>query len=115
MTTDPLGTITDVNKQMEALTGYSREELIGSPYKNYFTNTALAEEGIRPVLREGLVSNFELTARHKNGKETLVAYNAVTFTDRQRKLQGVFAAARDITEQKNWNSNCGNPMLITVG
>ena len=100
MTTDPLGTITDVNKQMEALTGYSREELIGSPYKNYFTNTALAEEGIRLVLREGLVSNFELTARHKNGKETLVAYNAVTFTDRQRKLQGVFAAARDITEQK---------------
>src|SRR6185503_19023751 len=30
MTTDPLGVISDVNQQMEALTGYTRDELIGS-------------------------------------------------------------------------------------
>ncbi|HYY81530.1 MAG TPA: PAS domain S-box protein, partial [Actinomycetes bacterium] len=33
MTTDPVGVITDVNQQMEALTGHTREELIGSPFK----------------------------------------------------------------------------------
>src|SRR6185436_14563617 len=33
MTTDSLGIITDVNQQMEALTGFSREELIGTPFK----------------------------------------------------------------------------------
>ncbi len=38
MTTDPLGIITDVNAQMEALTGNTREELIGSAFKNYFTD-----------------------------------------------------------------------------
>src|SRR5450830_1681081 len=37
MTTDPSGIITDVNKQMEALTGCTRDELIGAPFKNYFT------------------------------------------------------------------------------
>ena len=30
----------------------------------------------------------------------MVSYNATTFYDRDRKLQGVFAAARDVTERK---------------
>src|SRR5256886_1294745 len=38
MTTDPSGIITDVNKQMEALTGCTRDELIGAPFKGYFTD-----------------------------------------------------------------------------
>src|SRR5260221_655328 len=38
MTTDPAGIITDVNKQMEALTGCTRDELIGAPFKKYFTD-----------------------------------------------------------------------------
>src|SRR5215203_5837347 len=37
MTTDPRGIVTDVNKQMEALTGCTRDELIGAPFKNFFT------------------------------------------------------------------------------
>ncbi len=100
MTTDPLGVITDVNQQMEALTGHSREELIGTPFKQYFTDPQRAEEGIKQVLRHAKVTNFELTARSKEGRETVVSYNATTFYDRENKLQGVFAAARDITEQK---------------
>src|ERR1041384_2913090 len=100
MTTDPLGIITDVNQQMEALTEYSRERLIGTPFKRYFTSPERAEEGIRLVLREGKVTNFELTARSRSGRETVVSYNASTFKDAHGKLQGVFAAARDITEQK---------------
>ena len=100
MTTDPVGVITDVNEQMVSLTGSAREELIGSPFKNYFTDPAAAEEGIRRVLRQGRVTNYELTARGRDGRETMVSYNASTFRDGQNKLQGVFAAARDITEQK---------------
>jgi PAS domain S-box-containing protein len=100
MTTDPLGIITDVNQQMAALTGHSREELIGSPFKNYFTNPQRAEEGIRLVLRQGKVTNYELTVSSKSGRLTVVSYNAITFNDATGKLQGVFAAARDITEQK---------------
>jgi PAS domain S-box-containing protein len=100
MTTDPLGVITDVNQQMEALTGHGRDDLIGSPFKDYFTEPARAEDGIRLALREGKVTNYELTARARDGRETVVSYNATAFFDAARKLQGVFAAARDITEQK---------------
>ncbi len=100
ITTDPSGMISDVNKQMEALTGCTRDELIGAPFKNYFTDPERAEAGIKRVLAENRVTNYELTAHARDGKETVVSYNATTFHDRDRKLQGVFAAARDITERK---------------
>ena len=102
MTTDPSGIITDVNKQMEALTGCTRDELIGAPFKNYFTDPDRAEAGIKQVLSEKKVTNYELTARARDGKETVVSYNAAILYDRDRKLQGVFAAARDVTELKRF-------------
>ncbi len=98
--TDPSGIISDVNKQMEALTGCTRDELIGAPFRNYFTDAERAEAGIKRVLSETKLTNYELTARARDGKETVVSYNATTFYDRDRTLQGVFAAARDITERK---------------
>src|SRR5437763_735482 len=86
MTTDPLGIITDVNEQMAALTGCTREDLIGSPFKQYFTDPQRAEEGIRWVLGQGKVTNFELTVRGKGGRETVVSYNAVTLYSRDGRL-----------------------------
>jgi PAS domain S-box-containing protein len=100
ITTDPRGIIMDVNKQTETLTGCTRDELIGAPFKNYFTDPTLAEAGINRVLNEGRVTNYELTARRRDGQLTVVSYNARTFHDRDRVLQGVFAAARDVTELK---------------
>ncbi|MEA3108741.1 MAG: hypothetical protein QOI88_3346, partial [Gammaproteobacteria bacterium] len=102
ITTDPRGIITDVNKQTEALTGCTRDELIGAPFKNYFTDSARAEAGINRVLNEGKVTNYELTARARDGQLTVVSYNATTFHDRDRRLQGVVAAARDVTERKHF-------------
>jgi len=105
ITTDPRGIITDVNKQMEALTGCTRDELIGAPFKEYFTDPDRAESAIKLVLSEGKVTDYELTACARDGKETVVSYNATTFHDRARKLQGVFAAARDVTERKRYEES----------
>ena len=105
ITTDPRGIITDVNKQMEALTGCTRDELIGAPFKDYFTDPERAEAGIKLVLGESKLTDYELTARARDGKETVVSYNATTFHDRDRKLQGVFAAARDVTERKRYEQS----------
>lgn len=102
MTTDPRGIISDVNQQMEVLTGCTRDELIGAPFKSFFTDPQHAEAAITRVLREGKVTNYELTAHARNGTETVVSYNATTFHDRDRKLQGVVASARDITERKRF-------------
>ena len=99
MTTDAYSIITDVNKQMEALTGCTRDELIGAPFKNYFTDPERAEAGIKSVLRGKKITDYELTVRARNGKETVVSFNATTFYDRDRKLQGVCAVARDVTDR----------------
>jgi PAS domain S-box-containing protein len=102
MTTDPQGIISDVNQQMIALTGRTRDELIGAPCRNFFTDPARADAAIKRVLTENKVSDYELTVRALNGEETVVSYNAATFHDRDRKLQGVFAAARDVTDRKRF-------------
>src|SRR3569623_1775612 len=102
MTTDARGIITDVNKQTEALTGCTRDELIGAPFKDYFTDPVRAEAGINRVLSEGKITNYELTARARDGRLTVVSYNATTFHDRNRRLQGVVTAARDVTELKRF-------------
>ncbi len=115
MTTDPLGIITDVNKQMEALTECTRDELIGAPFKNYFTDPERAEAGIKLVLSEKKVTDYELTARARDGKMTVVSYNATTFYDRERRLQGVFAAARDITERKRLDQVLQEKNIELVG
>jgi PAS domain S-box-containing protein len=102
MTTDAPGLITDVNKQMEALTGCTRDELIGAPFKDFFTEPERAEAGLRLALSKRKVTDYELTARDKDGNETVVSYNATTFYDRDRRLQGVVAAVREITERKQY-------------
>src|SRR6187455_776878 len=102
MTTDPQGIISDVNQQMIALTGRTRDELIGAPCKNFFTDPERADAAIKRVLTENKVRDYELTVRAQNGNETVVSYNAATFHDRDRKLRGVFAAARDVTDRKRF-------------
>jgi PAS domain S-box-containing protein len=100
MTTDALGAITDVNQQMEALTGCTRKELIGTWFRLYFTDPERATAGIQQVLRENKVTDYELTVRAKDGTKTVVSFNATTFYDRDHVLQGVFGAARNVTERK---------------
>src|SRR5713226_6487071 len=107
MTTDTLGIITDVNRQMCAVTSRSPEDLIGTPFKDYFTNSHGAEDGIRKVLAEDRVTDYELTIRAKDGGENMVSYNATTFKGADGHLRGVFAAARDITAQKQLEEQIG--------
>ncbi|MDD1725554.1 MAG: PAS domain S-box protein [Euryarchaeota archaeon] len=94
------GTITDANKATEGVTGHSRDELIGSDFSNYFTEPELARRGYQQVFANGFVKDYPLAIQHKSGSITEVLYNATVYRDEAGKVQGVFAAARDITELK---------------
>ena len=94
------GKITDVNRATEGVTGYSRGELVGTDFVNYFTDPEKARLGYEQVFRDGSVKDYELAVRHKDGGVTPVMYNASIYRDDSGKVVGIFAAARDITDRK---------------
>ncbi len=100
VTISKAGKITDVNKATEEVTGCIREELIGSDFSDYFTEPQEARTGYQKVFTEGLVKDYPLAIRHKSGRITDVLYNASIYRNPQGDIQGIFAAARDITERK---------------
>ena len=93
------GKITDVNKATEDVTGYNREQLIGSDFSDYFTEPDKARDGYKKVFTDSFVKDYPLAIRHISGKVTQVIYNASIFRNPQGEIQGIFAAARDITER----------------
>ena len=100
VTISPDGKITDVNEATIKVTGVPREQLVGSDFSTYFTEPAKAREGYQQVFAKGFVADYPLTIRHKNGKLTDVLYNASVYKDVGGNVLGVFAAARDVTAQK---------------
>ncbi|OIR13721.1 autoinducer 2 sensor kinase/phosphatase LuxQ [mine drainage metagenome] len=100
VTISPEGKITDVNEGSIKATGVRREELIGTDFSDYFTEPEKARAGYLQVLSRGYVTDYPLTIRHRNGTLTDVLYNASVYKNADGKILGVFAAARDVTEQK---------------
>jgi len=94
------GKIIDVNRATETVTGVSRRQLIGSDFSDYFTDPEEARRGYERVFAEGSVRDYPLAIRNVSGHLTEVLYNASLFTDENGEVEGVFAAARDITRMK---------------
>jgi PAS domain S-box-containing protein len=94
------GKITDVNEATEKVTGVSRQDLIGSDFSDYFTQPEKARQGYERVFASVSVRDYPLAIRHVSGKITDVLYNATVFKNEAGEVEGVFAAARDITERK---------------
>jgi PAS domain S-box-containing protein len=103
---DPLVTISidgkvmDVNSATELITGASRKQLIGSDFSDYFTEPEKAREGYRQVFMEGSVRDYPLAIRHTSGQVREVLYNATVYRNEAGEVQGVFAAARDVTKRR---------------
>jgi rsbT co-antagonist protein RsbR len=100
VTISPDGKITDVNGATEKVTGLTRAELIGTDFSDYFTSPQKAREGYERVFRDGQVVDYPLELRNVSGGVTPVLYNAAVYRDELGEVIGVFAAARDVTEQR---------------
>ncbi len=96
----PEGNITDVNAATEQVTGYPRDALIGTEFGAYFADSMAARAGYQQAFATGSVHDYALDMRHRDGHVTPVLYNAAVYRDEAGNIAGVFAAARDITEQQ---------------
>jgi PAS domain S-box-containing protein len=105
LTIDPNGKITDVNNSTEIITGFNRDELIGTDFSDYFTEPPKARSGYQTVFKKGIIQNYELEIKHRDGHITPVRYNASVYKDDTNNIIGVFASARDISEIKVAENN----------
>jgi len=96
------GLISDVNSQTEMATGYRRDELTGTPFKNYCNDVDNALMSLFRILNEGKVSNVELFIRAKNGAEIAFACNSAVLCDRDQKIIGINISMRDMTIHKKF-------------
>ncbi|MDD5631234.1 MAG: PAS domain S-box protein [Methylococcales bacterium] len=104
----PDGKISDVNAATESVTGYPRNELIGTGFEEYFTDPMMARTGYREAFKSGMMRDYELEIRHRDGHLTSVLCNAAVYGDETGKLKGVFAAVRDITQRKSVETELAN-------
>ena len=93
------GDISEVNEAAETITGRSREELIGTHFGAYFASPDEARDGFDEVMRDGKVAGRQLELMHSSGRVIPVMYSAAAFRDEHGEFVGVFAVARDITDQ----------------
>lgn len=100
--TDLHGTILHVNQALEALTGYSRQELFGQ-------NVRLLRSGLHPPERYAELWQTvlaraswqgELTNRRKDGSLVEVSLAVSPIVDAQGQLTHLVGIQRDITERK---------------
>jgi len=94
------GKITDMNGATEQVTGYSRYDLIGTDFSDYFTEPEKARTGYQQVFTDGEVRDYPLEIQHKDRHITPVLYSSSVYRDENNEVIGVFAAACDITERK---------------
>jgi len=59
------GMITNVNIATEKATGFPREKLIGTVFFDYFTEPSKAKAGYQQVLRDGMVTDYELELKNR--------------------------------------------------
>ncbi len=94
------GIITDVNVATERITGRTREEIIGTDFSEYFTEPEKARAGYLEAFEKEFVMDYPLAILHQDGRITDVVYNASVYRNADGTIKGVFAAARDVTKQK---------------
>ncbi len=98
---DTNGLVNEWNQRAEALTGFSRDEILG---KNMVDE--LVEISHRPavsrVLYDAVVgkptSNFEYPMKTKSGKHVLLMLNATPRRDIKGEIVGVLGVGQDVTE-----------------
>ena len=103
MVVDPEGVIISINKAMESITGYSKDELLGQSCAildcdTCFGTRAEGHDKYCALFKEGQVSRRKCMLRKKDGKPLYVHKNAAVLKDSDGRVIGGVETLTDITE-----------------
>ena len=103
MVVDPEGVIISINKAMEIITGYSKDELVGQSCSILdcdacFGTRAEGHDKYCALFKEGHVTRRKCIVRKKNGKPLYVNKNAAVLRDSDGRVIGGVETLTDLTE-----------------
>ncbi|MGZ8377342.1 MAG: PAS domain S-box protein [Gemmatirosa sp.] len=102
MTLDARGRVTFANDALLHLTGWSREEAVGS---DWFERFMPPDAQLRPMFRAAIVEqvafpHFESELLTRDGSRRLVAWDSTLLRDAAGTVVGTASIGRDVTEQR---------------
>ena len=99
--TDRQGRIVRVSPAVQALLGYTPEELINRTLMELYVHPEQRAIFLAEMQRHGgAIKNYETSLRHKDGSTVWVATSAHVLRDENSEVIGVEGTTRDITERK---------------
>ena len=96
---DLSGIITDISPSIARFSDYNREEVLGTPVYNFYTNLNDRELFLREIMRTGELRDWELKFKTKT-KEIWVSVNARIIAGPDGQPRHINGALRDITKRK---------------
>lgn len=98
---DETGTITYVNNRQCEMLGYTRKELIGRRFADFFDDESkLSLKRQFEKRKEGQASSYEVTFIRKDGKRVNAIIFGTPIFDREGNFKGSFGVGTDITYRK---------------
>jgi diguanylate cyclase (GGDEF)-like protein/PAS domain S-box-containing protein len=98
---DPVGRISSVSRSMLSLLGYLPEECIGKRIAELYAVAGYGKTFLDDLhARGGVLRNYEIHMRHKNGQRVWVSVNAQFIHDDKGRVVGLEGTIRDIDELK---------------
>jgi PAS domain S-box-containing protein len=101
LTTDLKGKLTYVNRAMEEMLQYHREEVIGTHISRFYVRGILQAREVMAFLKEAeRTENYEMQVRRRDGKDLAILTSLFLLKNVEGQLIGTAGIFKDITTQK---------------
>ncbi|MGK2905304.1 MAG: hybrid sensor histidine kinase/response regulator [Desulfuromonadales bacterium] len=92
------GTVLEVSPSAETLSGYTREELIGKSFLDFYVYPEERQVLMDRVLEKGKVKDFKVYLKDKHGTQHLCLTTVILINDNQGKPVKLIGSMRDISD-----------------
>ncbi len=94
------GTILEISPSIEAMAGYSREEMLGRSIVDLYVNPEARERLKELLYQKGFVNDYEVLLIHKDGREVPCAFSVRLVADEHNEPVKIVGTMRDVSERK---------------